>query len=97
MSPNDSYVAPAPRYSARDLSLLMEIKSEVECECPNQLSQIVSSLRAFEEYSRTCASTSVEDAEIHACLYRATAEARVRLEEALDALIAHENISLPRS
>jgi len=73
----------------------MEITSAVKCECPNQLSQIVSSLRAFEEYSRTCKNESPEDARIHAMLYRATAEARVRLETALDELVAYENITLP--
>lgn len=89
------YVAPAPRYSARDLSLLMEITTAVECECPNQLSQIVSSLRAFEEYSRNCENESAEDAKIHAMLYRASAEARIRLEDALDELVAYEEITIP--
>jgi hypothetical protein len=83
-----------PRYTAEQLGRLTEIASSVECECPNQLARIVTSLRAFEEYSRDCENRDDEDARMHALLYRKTGAARSVMEEALAALIRHERIEL---
>ena len=87
-------VPKAPRYSADQLGQLLEISSVVQCECPNHLSQIVSSLQAFEEYSKHCENRNEADRQVHALLYRYTAAARAVMEEALTALVKHENISL---
>ncbi|PTL77006.1 hypothetical protein [Vitiosangium sp. GDMCC 1.1324] len=83
-----------PRYSAEQLGVLLEVASAVQCECPNHLSQIVSSLQAFEEYSKQCESRNEADRQLHALLYRYTAAARAVMEEALTALVKHENIQL---
>lgn len=83
-----------PRYSAEQLGVLLEISSAVQCECPNHLSQIVSSLQAFEAYSKHCESRNEADQQVHALLYRYTAAARAVMEEALTALVKHENIKL---
>lgn len=84
----------APRYSADQLGQLLEISSVVQCECPNHLSQIVSSLQAFEEYSKHCENRNEADKQVHSLLYKYTAAARAVMEEALAALVKHENISL---
>jgi hypothetical protein len=83
-----------PRYTQEQLGLLLEYASSVRCECPNHLSQIVSSLQAFEEYSKNCENRDDADRQVHGLLYRYTAGARAVMEEALDALVKHENIQL---
>ncbi len=83
-----------PRYTQEQLGTLLEFSSSVKCECPNHLSQIVSSLQAFEEYSKYCENRDEADRQVHAMLYRYTAGARAVMEEALDALVKHENIKL---
>jgi len=84
----------APLYSPEQLGVLLEVSSAVQCECPNHLSQIVSSLQAFEEYSKHCENRNEADRQVHALLYRYTAAARAVMEEALTALVKHENIKL---
>jgi hypothetical protein len=83
-----------PRYSPEALGKLLEVSSAVQCECPNHLSQLVSSLQAFEEYSKHCENRNEADRQVHAMLYRYTAAARAVMEEALAALVKHENIQL---
>lgn len=83
-----------PRYTPEALGKLLEVSSSVQCECPNHLSQLVSSLQAFEEYSKHCENRNEEDRQVHAMLYRYTAAARAVMEEALTALVKHENIQL---
>ena len=96
---NTSQVAPRPpprppRFTAEQLGRLMEIASSVKCECPNQLAQLVSGLRAFEDYSKSCENQNEKDQRIHALLYRQSAVAREVLEEVLVELLEHENIQL---
>lgn len=87
-------VPKAPRYSPEQLGVLLEVSSAVQCECPNHLSQIVSGLQAFEEYSKHCENRNEADRQVHALLYRYTAAARAVMEEALTALVKHEDIEL---
>jgi hypothetical protein len=84
----------APRYSQEQLGRLLEIASVVQCECPNHLSQLVSSLQAFEEYSKRCENRNDEDRVVHGLLYRYTAAARTVMEAALAELVKHEKIEL---
>ena len=83
-----------PRYSPATLGKLLEVSSAVQCECPNHLSQLVSSLQAFEEYSKHCENRNEADRQVHAMLYRYTAAARAVMEEALAGLVKHEGIQL---
>ncbi len=87
-------VGTARLFSAQQLGRLQEISSSVRCECPNHLAQLVSSLAAFEEYSKKCESRDAGDAAIHAKLYRETSRARRLMEEALIALCRYERIDL---
>ena len=84
----------APRYTQEQLGRLLEIASVVQCECPNHLSQLVSSLQAFEEYSKRCENKNDEDRAVHGLLYRYTAAARTVMEAALAELVKHEKIAL---
>lgn len=83
-----------PRFSAEQLGRLMEIVATVKCECPNHLAQLISGLRAFEDYSKTCESRDEKDQRVHAILHRQTAAAREAMEDGLAALMEHENIRL---
>ena len=85
---------PPPRFSRAELDRLLEMSSAVRCECPNHLASLVSSLQAFERYSKTCINQNEKDAYIHQMLHAETAKARARLEEALEKLCIHEGIPL---
>ncbi len=83
-----------PRFTPEQLGRLMEIVTTVKCECPNHLAQLISGLRAFEEYSKSCESRDEKDQQVHALLHRQTAVAREAMEDGLVALLEHENIRL---
>lgn len=86
---------PAPlKFNREQLGKLMEITSEIVCECPNHLAQIVEKLQSFELYSKDCENRNEQDRVIHAMLYRASATARLEMEKALEQLVAHEKIAL---
>ncbi len=79
-------------FTQAQLGRLQELKSTVRCECPTHVSELVTSLAAFEEYSRTCQNTDAEDAKLHAHLYEQTSRARRLMEQALLALCQYERI-----
>jgi DNA-binding NtrC family response regulator len=93
-NPNHDFKAPEKRYSLRQLSQLQQIKSAVECECPNHLADLVIALSAFESYSRDCHNRNPQDAEIHTMLHERTAQARQIMEQALAQLCQYEQIIL---
>lgn len=96
MTPMPSAIAVAPpmRFTPTQLGKLAEISSSVDCECPNHLSDLVTSLQAFERYSQSCQSRNKADAELHHRLYLATAQARHIMEQALEDLVKQEKIQL---
>ena len=49
-------------------------------------------LNAFETYSAECKNQSSQDATLHAYLHHATAQARYKMEKALEHVIQVENI-----
>ena len=78
-----------PRFSAEELGRLREIKTPLECECPQHLSKLLSSMLAFEKYSLECVESATGDEQLHLDLYRGTGEARQVMEGLLvDILIA---------
>lgn len=86
--------SPPRLFDDRQLAMLQEIRSSVDCECPNHLSGIVVGLVAFERYSRECESKSPEDADLHATLADGTARARVEMERLLAHLCDHDDIAV---
>jgi DNA-binding transcriptional MerR regulator len=90
-------VAPRPelpprRFTASQLVKLEGMGGSITCECPNHLAEMITSLCAFEKYSRECANRNDEDARVHAQLEASTAQARAILEESLARLIEIEGI-----
>lgn len=90
----NNFTATPRYYSMQQLSKLQQIKSVVDCECPNHITDLVIALSAFESYSRDCKSRNAQDAEIHDILYRSTAQARHLMEQALLQLCDYEGINL---
>ena len=84
-----------PRFDSKALAMLSQLKSEVYCECPSQLAELLSSVNSFEQYSNACANRGPEDQAIHEYLGERAAQARMILEEALTRLLKVEGISLP--
>jgi MerR family transcriptional regulator, light-induced transcriptional regulator len=73
----------ARRFDDEQIARLREVRSSVDCECPNHLAGLIGSLVAFERYSEGCESRTPEDAALHALLHRGTAEARAAMEDLL--------------
>ena len=62
------------------------VRSTVDCECPNQVADLVIALNGFEDYSNQCMNRNEEDAKVHAMLARRTGHARAILEAAAQLL-----------
>ena len=68
--------APMRRYNDLQLAALQDIKANIDCECPNQVADLVMALNAFESYSAQCQSRNEKDAQMHRLLARVTGHAR---------------------
>jgi DNA-binding transcriptional MerR regulator len=80
------------RFSDEQLSALLETASGIRCECPSHLASLVSSLVAFELYSRDCESLGDNDAALHRHLAASSSRLRAELEELLDNVVRLEGI-----
>ncbi|HZX22900.1 MAG TPA: MerR family transcriptional regulator [Woeseiaceae bacterium] len=83
---------PPRRFDDGQLATLAGIRTDVDCECPHHLADLVQSLTAFEVYSDQCESRSNEDAALHAYLHAMTARARALMEESLATLARVEKL-----
>ena len=80
---------PARRYSDEDLARVATSPTDMLCECPRHIADIIGQLASFEDYSARCLNQSEEDAQVHAYLRSVSGSARALFEEALDRVIAH--------
>lgn len=83
----------ARRFSPQQLANLASAGTDIDCECPRHLAQLVTDLSAFEIYSDRCANRDDEDAALHRYLHRTTAEARALVEAALQKVADAEGLS----
>lgn len=81
-----------PRYSPSQLAKLESMDTSVQCECPQHVSSILSSLVYFEAYCKECENNNEQDAKLHRLLYDRTARARMLLEDGLEQVLEHEDI-----
>jgi len=84
--------APMRRYSDMQLAALQDVRSIVDCECPNQVADLVLQLTAFEKYSAQCQNKNEKDAQMHRLLARVTGHARAVMEYGLKELCAFEGL-----
>ena len=82
------------RFSQQQLAMLSNVSSGIECECPQNLAELVNNLTAFEIYSAQCANRDSDDAALHRYLHQTCAEARALIEMALEKVVEAEGIDL---
>lgn len=85
---------PPRRFDSEALAFLLNVKTDVRCECPQHLSDLVFRLSAFEAYSLDCESRNAKDAALHARLHQTVAQARALVEDALAHLVEVEGIEI---
>ncbi len=83
-----------PLFSAAALAELAVMPSKIDCQCPQHLATLVTSLTAFEQYSADCENRNAADAALHALLGQEVARARRIVETSLQRVIDSEGIVL---
>ena len=82
------------KYSDQTLSRVAGISTNVLCECPKHVAELISQLASFEEYSQECLNKNADDAHLHAYLRSISGTARSLFENALEKIAQHEGIDL---
>ncbi len=85
---------PERQFSDAVLQRVANIPSQVLCECPRHVAELIAQLGRFEDYSLDCLNQSPKDQQLHSQLNTVAATARALFEEALKMVAAHEGISL---
>jgi DNA-binding transcriptional MerR regulator len=89
-----SGLVPPRKYSDETLRRVANISSQVLCECPKHVAELITQLASFEQYSQECLNKSGDDAHLHAYLSTVSGSARALFEKALEMVAQHENIAL---
>ena len=82
------------KYSDETLGRVAGISTNVLCECPRHVAELITQLASFEQYSQECLNKNVDDAHLHAYLRSVSGMARSLFENALEKIAAHEGIDL---
>lgn len=94
--PLPSAMIPPRKYSDQTLVRVAGISTNVLCECPKHVAELIAQLASFEQYSQECLNNSQEDAHLHAQLSAISGSARALFERALEMVAQHEGIALDR-
>ena len=86
---------PLRRFDDRTLVQVARASTNLNCECPHHVVELLHSLGAFERYSGECVNRSPQDAELHGYLQRVAGTARALFEEALVRIARAEGLALP--
>ena len=87
-------VISARKYSDETLARVAGISTQVLCECPRHVAELITQLASFEEYSQECLNKNTDDAHLHAYLRSISGSARSLFENALEKIAQHEGIDL---
>lgn len=82
------------KYSDQTLRRVAGISTDVLCECPKHVAELIAQLASFEQYSQECLNQNADDAQLHAYLRALSGSARAVFENALERIAAHEGIDL---
>jgi MerR family transcriptional regulator, light-induced transcriptional regulator len=82
------------RFTSEQLRQAASLASNLKCECPSHLADLVRDLCAFEDYSLSCEAETPRDAALHREIYDIAARARALLEDALGIVASEEAIPL---
>ncbi|MFK8041468.1 MerR family transcriptional regulator [Congregibacter sp.] len=77
----------ARQFQSAELAAAANLKSTLDCECPKHISDLITALANFEEYSASCSIDNWHDAAVHSCIYAYTGQARHLMEKALQAVL----------
>lgn len=89
-----SEVVPSRKYSEATLNRIAGISTNILCECPRHVVDLIAQLASFEEYSQDCLNRNADDAQLHAYLRSISGSARALFETALQKIAQHEGFSL---
>jgi MerR family transcriptional regulator, light-induced transcriptional regulator len=92
--PQPGVMIPPRKYSDQTLARVANISTNVLCECPRHVAELIAQLASFEQYSQDCLNNSLEDAHLHARLSAVSGSARALFEQALEMVAQHEGIAL---
>lgn len=87
-------VIPPRQYSDAVLTRVAGISSDVLCECPRHVAELITQLASFEQYSQECVNKHTDDAHLHDYLRAVSGSARALFERALERVATYEGISL---
>lgn len=90
-----NYSVTSPRFDDLALTEFAGLTSEMACECPSHLAELLLQISTFETYSSECANRSEADAQLHAYLQRVAGAARMLFETALEHVAIAEGLPLP--
>ena len=82
------------KYADTVLKRVANIPTNVLCECPKHVAELITQLANFETYSQDCLSRNDDDANLHAYLKVISGSARALFENALEKIAEHEGIDL---
>jgi hypothetical protein len=82
------------KYSDDILRRVAGISTNVLCECPKHVAELITQLASFEAYSQECLNKNTEDAHLHSYLRAISGSARSLFENALEKIAQHEGIDL---
>lgn len=91
---HQSAVIAGRKYSDDTLRRVAGISTNVLCECPRHVAELISQLASFETYSQECLNKNSEDAQLHSYLRAISGSARSLFENALEKIALHEGIDL---
>ena len=84
----------ARRFSDEALADLTERPTDIACECPRHLAEIVMQLVSFEHYSEDCGARSPADAALHRHLSGLAGAARTLFEQALERVVGENRAAV---
>jgi MerR family transcriptional regulator, light-induced transcriptional regulator len=84
-----------PRFDDAALNQFAGLSTEVACECPSHLAELLMQVSCFEKYSGDCANRNAADAQLHAYLQEVAGTARMLFEKALERVAIAEGLPLP--
>ena len=85
---------PPRRYDDATLVRMADVSTNMLCECPRHVAEIIAQLVSFEQYSQECLNKTSEDAHLHAYLHSVSGSARALFEQALQMVAEHEGLTL---
>ncbi len=92
--PKAGAMIPPRKYTDQTLARVAGISTNVLCECPRHVAELIAQLASFEQYSQECLNNSLKDAHLHAQLSAISGSARALFESALEMVALHEGIDL---